>query len=76
MFGSPPHEDLDLETARNILDEVNRLASGPLAESFVVGDRTPPIFDPATHSVRMPEAFAKSFHDALDTLEKRAAEVK
>jgi alkylation response protein AidB-like acyl-CoA dehydrogenase len=67
LFGSPPHQDLDLETARGILDEVNRLASGPLAESFADGDRTPPVFDPATHSVRIPEAFAKSFRTFMDS---------
>ena len=46
-----PFADIDDETARNILDEVERLATGPLAESFVDGDRNPPVFDPETHSV-------------------------
>jgi alkylation response protein AidB-like acyl-CoA dehydrogenase len=66
LFGSPPHEDLDAETVRGILDEVERLASGPLAESFADADRNPPVFDPATHSVRMPESFARSFHAFID----------
>jgi alkylation response protein AidB-like acyl-CoA dehydrogenase len=66
LLGVAPHEELDEETARGILDEVNRLASGPVAESFVEGDRNPPVFDPATHSVRMPEAFAKSFRTFMD----------
>ena len=66
LLGSAPHQDLDEETARGILDEVNRLASGPLAESFAAGDRTPPVFDPATHSVKMPEAFVKSFRAFID----------
>jgi len=66
LFGSAPHQDLDTDTARGILEEVNRLASGPLAESFADGDRTPPVFDPATHSVRMPESFAKSFRTFMD----------
>src|SRR5579859_897127 len=61
LLGSAPHADLDTETARGILDEVNRLASGPLAESFADGDRQPPVFDPAAHSVRVPESFANSF---------------
>jgi len=66
LFGSAPHQDLDVETARGILEEVNRLATGPIAESFADGDRTPPVFDPATHSVRMPEAFVKSFRAFMD----------
>jgi alkylation response protein AidB-like acyl-CoA dehydrogenase len=66
LLGSVPHQDLDEETARGILDEVNRLASGPIAESFAAGDRTPPVFDPATHTVRMPAAFVKSFRAFID----------
>ena len=37
-----------------MLAEVDRLAEGPLAASFADGDRNPPVFDPATHSVTMP----------------------
>src|ERR1022692_3586113 len=66
VLGSAPHEDLDEELARGMLDEVDRLATGPIAESFADGDRTPPVFDPATHSVRMPDAFARSFHAFVD----------
>jgi alkylation response protein AidB-like acyl-CoA dehydrogenase len=66
MLGSGPHADVDEETARGILDEVNRMAAGPVAESFAEGDRNPPVFDPVTHSVQMPEAFAKSFRAFMD----------
>jgi alkylation response protein AidB-like acyl-CoA dehydrogenase len=66
LLGSPPHEDLDAETVRGILDEVERLSSGPLAESFADADRNPPVFDPATHSVRMPESFERSFRTFID----------
>ena len=31
VLGAEPYPDLDEETARGILDEVNRLATGPLA---------------------------------------------
>jgi len=66
MLGSAPHEELDEQTARGILAEVNRLAIGPLAESFTKSDRHPPVFDRATHSVRIPEAFARSFRAFMD----------
>ena len=58
--------EIDEQTARGILDEVNRLAIGPVAESFAEADRHPPVFDPETSSVRMPEAFKKSFQAFKD----------
>jgi alkylation response protein AidB-like acyl-CoA dehydrogenase len=66
LLGSEPYPDLDEQTARSILDEVNRLATGPLAESFAEADRNPPVFDPATGSVRMPAGFKKSFAAFMD----------
>jgi alkylation response protein AidB-like acyl-CoA dehydrogenase len=66
LLGSEPFADVDVETARGILDEVNRLAAGPLAESFADADRNPPVFDPATHSVTMPESFKRSFQAFMD----------
>jgi alkylation response protein AidB-like acyl-CoA dehydrogenase len=66
LLGSEPYPDVDEETARGILSEVNRLAIGPLAESFADADRHPPVFDPATASVRMPEGFKKSFAAFMD----------
>jgi alkylation response protein AidB-like acyl-CoA dehydrogenase len=66
LLGSAPYEDTDLGTARGILAEVARLAAGPLAESFADGDRHPPVYDPATRSVTMPESFARSFHAFID----------
>ncbi len=66
VLGTAPYPDLDEETARGILGEVNRLATGPLAESFAEADRHPPEFDPATGAVRMPDGFKKSFHAFTD----------
>ncbi|GAB2719913.1 acyl-CoA dehydrogenase [Nocardia thraciensis] len=53
--------DLDADTVKEMLSEVRRLAEGPLAESFADADRNPPVFDPETHSVAIPESFKKSF---------------
>jgi alkylation response protein AidB-like acyl-CoA dehydrogenase len=66
LLGSEPFADVDPDTARGMLDEVNRLASGPLAESFADADRNPPVFDPVTHSVTMPESFRKSYRAFMD----------
>ncbi|MFQ6393446.1 acyl-CoA dehydrogenase [Nocardia sp. KC 131] len=58
--------DLDTETVKEMLNEVRRLAEGPLADSFVDGDRNPPTFDPATHTVTLPESFKKSYRALED----------
>jgi alkylation response protein AidB-like acyl-CoA dehydrogenase len=52
--------DLDGESVREMLQEAARQAEGPLAESFADADRNPPTFDPAAHTVSIPESFKKS----------------
>jgi len=66
LLGQAPYPDLDEETARGILAEVERMAVGPLAESFADADRHPPVFDPETSSVRMPESLRKSYRAFMD----------
>ena len=51
--------DMDTETAKGILTEVATLSEGPVAASFASADRNPPVFDPETHSVSLPEDFKK-----------------
>ena len=65
-LGKGAFEQSDQDTVRGVLSELNDLATGPLAESFVEGDRTPAHFDPATHSVTLPEAFKKSYQQVMD----------
>jgi hypothetical protein len=66
VMGAEPYEEFDEDTARGILDEVNRLAVGPLAESFIDADRNPPVFDPADGSVQIPDSFRRSFKAYMD----------
>jgi alkylation response protein AidB-like acyl-CoA dehydrogenase len=66
VLGTGPFSEIDPDTARNILDEVERLATNELAESLLDSDRNPPVFDPATHTVTMPESFKKSFKAYMD----------
>ncbi|SDS81148.1 acyl-CoA dehydrogenase [Microlunatus soli] len=61
VLGSGPYEDMDVETAEAVLDEVDNLARTKLAESFAAADREPPVFDPETHTAPLPAAFKKSF---------------
>jgi alkylation response protein AidB-like acyl-CoA dehydrogenase len=67
VLGAGPFEDLDEQTARGIIAEVAKLAEGPLAESFADADRNPPVFDPATHTVTIPESFKKSYRALHDS---------
>ena len=67
IFGTGPFSEVDADTARNILTEVDRLAREDLAASFVDGDRHPPVFDPANHSVRMPDGIRRSFQAFMDS---------
>ena len=66
-MGVGPFAEMDEATAREILHEVDRLATGPLAEPFADNDRTPPVFDPATHQVTMPESFTRAFNALKDS---------
>ncbi len=66
VLGQGPYADMDVDTAREVLAEIDRLAKHELAESFAEADRNPPVFDPETHEVRMPEAFKKSYHAYMD----------
>ena len=66
ILGSGPYADVDQDTAREILHEVGRLAENELAESLLDSDRNPPVFDPATNSVKLPESFVKSYKSYID----------
>ena len=61
VLGRAPYEEVDVETARAALAQVAELAEGPIAASFTESDRTPPVFDPATGEVSMPESFVRSY---------------
>ncbi|PZS14413.1 MAG: acyl-CoA dehydrogenase, partial [Pseudonocardiales bacterium] len=65
-MGVGPYAEMDRDTAHDILTELDRLARGPLSESFAESDRHPPTFDPETHTVVLPEAFKKSYQALWD----------
>jgi alkylation response protein AidB-like acyl-CoA dehydrogenase len=60
-FGHAPFDEIDADTARDVLAEVNRLAREDLASSYADADRNPPRFDPATNTAPLPESFKKSY---------------
>ncbi|SEB83266.1 hypothetical protein SAMN04489844_1153 [Nocardioides exalbidus] len=61
VLGTGPFGEVDGETAREVLAEVERLAREDLAASYVDSDRNPPVFDPATNTAPLPESFKKSY---------------
>lgn len=66
VLGTGEYADLDADTAREMLNEMARLAEGPVAESFAETDRHPPVFHPETHSVTLPEPFKKSVRAVIE----------
>jgi len=66
VFNRDPYSGYDVDTARAILAEVDRLAREDLAASYVDADRNPPVFDPATHTAPLPESFKKSYRAFMD----------
>ncbi|MFJ6573900.1 acyl-CoA dehydrogenase [Streptomyces sp. NPDC091292] len=67
LYGTGPFAEMDVETARSVLSELNRLAEHELAESFTDGDRTPPVFDPETNTAPLPDTFKKSYRAFMDS---------
>ena len=66
ILGKGLFEEIDTDTAKSILGEVDRLAREEIAASFEDGDRNPPVFDPETHEVKMNPNFTKSYHAFMD----------
>jgi alkylation response protein AidB-like acyl-CoA dehydrogenase len=66
VLDSGSYGDLDVDTLRTMLEEVARLAEGPVAESFADADRNPPVFDPDLHTITVPGELAKSVRALKD----------
>lgn len=66
ILGTGPFAEVDADTAREVLAEVDRLAREDLAASYEDSDRNPPVFDPKTHQAPIPESFKKSYKAWMD----------
>lgn len=69
VFPPPPQveqawSEFDPSTVHDILTEVARLAEGPLADVFTLGDRVEPVFNPADATVTLPPE-VKAAYDTL-----------
>jgi hypothetical protein len=65
-LGTGLFAESDEDTARGVLAELNKLAVGPLAESFADGDRIGTTYDPKNFTVTLPESFKKSYQALWD----------
>jgi alkylation response protein AidB-like acyl-CoA dehydrogenase len=67
VLGTGPFAEVDGETARSILAEVDRMSREELAASYEDSDRNPPTFDPATNTAPVPESFKRSYQAWMDS---------
>jgi alkylation response protein AidB-like acyl-CoA dehydrogenase len=65
-LGQGPFSQLDKDSARDVLKEVERLATEDLAASFTDSDRNPPVFDKDAGTVTMPKSFLASYQAYAD----------
>jgi alkylation response protein AidB-like acyl-CoA dehydrogenase len=66
VLGRGRYTDIDLDTARSILGEVDRLAREEIAESYQDADHNPPVYDSVARTVTVPDSFKKSFRALMD----------
>ena len=67
VLGTGPFGEVDSDTAREILAEVDRMAREEIAASYEDSDRNPPVFDPETSTAPIPESFKKSYQAWMDS---------
>ncbi|GAB2973172.1 acyl-CoA dehydrogenase [Nocardioides montaniterrae] len=60
-LGKGLFEEMDQDTAREVIAEIERVSREDLAASYVESDRNPPVFDPTTNTAPVPAAFKKSY---------------
>lgn len=66
VLGQGTFAEIDVDTAKSILGEVDRLSREDLASSFDDADRHPPVYDAGEKTVVMNPAFAKSYQTWMD----------
>ncbi|MCX0244786.1 MULTISPECIES: acyl-CoA dehydrogenase [Streptomyces] len=67
LYGTGPFTEMDVDTAKSILEEVARLAENELADSYADADRNPPVFDPETNTAPVPDTFKKSYQAFMES---------
>jgi alkylation response protein AidB-like acyl-CoA dehydrogenase len=66
VLGRGRYADIDVETGRSILAEVDRLAREEIADSYHEADHNPPVYDPTARTVTLPDSFKRTFRALMD----------
>ena len=66
-LGKGPFAEVDEQTMRDILKQAEVVAVEEMASTFVTADRTPPVFDPKTNTVTMPQDFKASYWKVVES---------
>ena len=66
VLGHGPFEDTDVEMARDVLAQVDRLAREELASSFEADDRNTTVYDPEARTVTVPDGMKKAYRAWMD----------
>jgi alkylation response protein AidB-like acyl-CoA dehydrogenase len=66
VLGHGPFEDTDVEMARDVLAQVDRLAREELAASFESDDRNTTVYDPEARTVTVPDGMKKAYRAWMD----------
>ncbi|GAA1748710.1 acyl-CoA dehydrogenase [Luedemannella helvata] len=67
VLGTGPYSEIDTDTARSILEEMERIAKDVLAPSYASSDRNPPVYDPKTYTAPLPQAFKDSYQTFMSS---------
>src|SRR5438045_3640881 len=67
ILGTGPYDEVDGDTARTILDEVDKLARDEIGASYSTSDRTPPVYDPVARTVSVDEPLRHSYQAFMDS---------
>ncbi|MBA0127629.1 acyl-CoA dehydrogenase [Haloechinothrix sp. YIM 98757] len=65
-LGTGPFAEADQDVTRTVLNEVNNLVAGVVADAFVDGDRNPPEFHPEQADVTMPESMKRALRATVE----------
>ena len=66
-MGKAPFADFDEETTKEVIREVDRFSREVIAQTYASSDRHPPVYDPSTRTVSLPEDFRETFQAVLDS---------
>ena len=61
VYGQGPYAEIDVDTAKELLAQIERISVNELAASYEDSDRNPPVFDPQTNTAPVPASFKKSY---------------